>query len=800
MQTKNLITSVILFLGIVFISNGQPGINYFELRSGNDIQTVCENSPISMITYDFFLPEPASVSGLPPGVTWSILSGLLTISGTPISAGTYNYVVNNAGQLTGVITVTAKTTPTFSQLPPINSGDTLAALLTTSINGITGVWYPAPNNKATTTYTFTPTAGLCVNTATMTINVISACTQPIISSSFPTSGSANTVVQLNGNGFLVGTGTTSVKFNGIEASSFAIISNTLLEAVVPTTATIGLISITTNNCIGLSAAPFSIINSTSNNTYSFDIYISEIYDAYQGSGAIIEIYNGTTVAKDLTNYTFERYSDIGDSGPNYTLPLSGILQPGQFYLIGVDGFQTFPCGITPNLAYSVGINGNDEFKLYNSGVLIDDVQAPNETGYTINRSLTAIAPKPVFNIADWTISSTESCADIGLHSPTTINPTASVNPSKVTICEKESTTFTATLDSGLIYNYQWKVLKTDNTWVNVVNNTNYSGATSYILSINNAPASFNKNQYYCELNNAQFSIVSNATQLKLNNSSAIPIFTPVAAVCSGTTIAALPTTSNNGITGIWSPELNNTTTTTYTFTPTAGQCAATTTQTITVTTTKVTSPISFEAPVATLSSVTIGTQIWTNKNLDVTTYRDGTPIPEVTDPVAWAALTTGAWCYYNNDPANGAIYGKLYNWYAVAGIHDNDPNTPNKILAPLGYHVPSDSEWTTLTDYLGGLTVAGGKMKERGTTHWISPNTPASNESGFIGLPGGYMNSNSGFSTIGYIGYWWSSSQNFIDPSIQSNAWNRWLGGAGGEVTRIYGNLKYGKSVRCIKD
>lgn len=100
--------------------------------------------------------------------------------------------------------------------------------------------------------------------------------------------------------------------------------------------------------------------------------------------------------------------------------------------------------------------------------------------------------------------------------------------------------------------------------------------------------------------------------------------------------------------------------------------------------------------------ITIGTQIWSNTNLDVTTYRDGTPIPQVTDPTAWVNLTTGAWCYYNNDPANGAIYGKLYNWYAVAGIHDaaslNDPSL-RKQLAPQGWHIPTDAEWTTLTDF-----------------------------------------------------------------------------------------------------
>ena len=165
-----------------------------------------------------------------------------------------------------------------------------------------------------------------------------------------------------------------------------------------------------------------------------------------------------------------------------------------------------------------------------------------------------------------------------------------------------------------------------------------------------------------------------------------------------------------------------------------------------------------------IPSITIGTQTWTAKNLDITTYRDGTPIPQVTDPTKWAGLTTGAWCYYNNDSANGTTYGKLYNWYAVAGIHDTDPNTPNKILAPAGWHVPTDAEWTTLTTFLGGDSVAGRKMKESGTSHWISPNTNATNSSGFNGIPAGIMASagwrqNSQFEGIGNQTVWWSSTE-----------------------------------------
>jgi uncharacterized protein (TIGR02145 family) len=209
------------------------------------------------------------------------------------------------------------------------------------------------------------------------------------------------------------------------------------------------------------------------------------------------------------------------------------------------------------------------------------------------------------------------------------------------------------------------------------------------------------------------------------------------------------------------------------------------------------------ANVTPLPNVTIGTQVWSSTNLDVTTYRDGTPIPQVTDPTAWAALTTGAWCYYNNDPANGAVYGKLYNWYAVAGIHDaaslNNPSL-RKQFAPQGWHIPSDAEWTILTDFLGGESVAGGKMKSTGTIQagtglWESPNAAATNESGFTGLPAGYRFNNGSFYNIGSFGVWWSSSEN--DTAY---AWSRQLEDNNGDAYRFNGNKRNGWSVRCIKD
>ena len=184
--------------------------------------------------------------------------------------------------------------------------------------------------------------------------------------------------------------------------------------------------------------------------------------------------------------------------------------------------------------------------------------------------------------------------------------------------------------------------------------------------------------------------------------------------------------------------------------------------------------------------VLIGTQEWTNCNLDVTTYANGDTIPQVTDPTAWAALTTGAWCYYDNDSANGTTYGKMYNWYAV-----NDPRG----LAPVGYHIPTLVELNTLTTFLGGESVAGGKLKETGLCNWLTPNTGATNTSGFTGLPGGYRDNNGVFGEISNYGLWWSSVE-----TVTAFA-NYLLLGYNNSNAFIYVNSKtFGFSVRLIKD
>ncbi|MCX6153179.1 MAG: DUF6531 domain-containing protein [Candidatus Kapabacteria bacterium] len=151
------------------------------------------------------------------------------------------------------------------------------------------------------------------------------------------------------------------------------------------------------------------------------------------------------------------------------------------------------------------------------------------------------------------------------------------------------------------------------------------------------------------------------------------------------------------------------------------------------------------------SEVAIGLQTWTTQNLNVDHYQNGDSILEVRDATAWANTTSGAWCYYNNDPANGGTYGKLYNWYAV-----NDPRG----LAPAGWHVGSDAEWKTLIVFLGDSTVAGGKVKVVGTNLWQSPNTGATNESGFSSLPNGWRWNYGTFANINFTCNWWSNTEN----------------------------------------
>jgi len=200
-------------------------------------------------------------------------------------------------------------------------------------------------------------------------------------------------------------------------------------------------------------------------------------------------------------------------------------------------------------------------------------------------------------------------------------------------------------------------------------------------------------------------------------------------------------------------------------------------------------------------TITIGTQVWMAENLKTTKYRNGTSIPNVTTGNdAWLTLTSGAYCNYNNDANNATTYGRLYNWYAV--------NTGN--LAPTGWHVPTDAEWTTLTTYLTnngfGYQGSGSDIAKSlaSTSGWISSSiyadSPANdqtsnNSSGFTALPGGKREGNGTFYFIGDLGYWWSSTEFSTDY-----AWYRYLHYDYGYVYRLSDYKGLGFAVRCVRD
>ena len=184
-------------------------------------------------------------------------------------------------------------------------------------------------------------------------------------------------------------------------------------------------------------------------------------------------------------------------------------------------------------------------------------------------------------------------------------------------------------------------------------------------------------------------------------------------------------------------------------------------------------------------TVTIGTQVWMVENLKVTKYNDGTAIPLVTDITSWGNLVTPGYCWYNNDePANKNLYGALYNGYVISSGK----------LAPSGWHIPTDAEWTVLATHLGGEDIAADKLKEAGSFHWGMMNTGATNTSGFTALPGGYRLGTGQFIGNGYVGFWWSSTTygygyRYIfmyddESKVGSNNINK----------------EFGHSIRCIRD
>lgn len=199
-----------------------------------------------------------------------------------------------------------------------------------------------------------------------------------------------------------------------------------------------------------------------------------------------------------------------------------------------------------------------------------------------------------------------------------------------------------------------------------------------------------------------------------------------------------------------------------------------------------TAPTLTDADGNSYQTVIIGTQVWMAENLNVTHYRNGETIARVTDNATWDGLTTAAYCEYLNNTNHAAVYGRLYNSYAVLD---------GRNIAPSGWHVPTDAEWQTLVDYLGGEAVAGGKLKEAGAFRWADPNTGATDESGFCARPGGARGHPGSFGDIGQTAHFWSSTE-----TGSGELYCRRLSYDYAGVFRSDGFAISGFSVRCVKD
>lgn len=451
---------------------------------------------------------------------------------SPSGAQNWSMAVNGINVGSGSIPQTGAATGTLPVTTPVTA-------LTGTVNIVISL------NGGTGAGTFR------VDDFTLNGTVTATCVAPVITSLSPSSGPVNTLVTISGSDFLNGTGTSAVKFNGVDAV-YTVISDNVITATVPAGATTGAVAVTTNACPG-SGPSFSLIND--NCTVPLppaDLYISELYDQESGSGGMIEIYNPTTATINLSGYTLQRYGNITDTTPasGYILNLTGTLGSEMVYLVACSTPNPTIC-VAPSSSATLGsgFNGNDKFELLKNGTVIDRVNVPfTAPGYTLIRKPDAVAPSTTYISTDWNNTQHPAdqpgvnlpnnfCQDLGNHIvvpiPGGIPPTVT-QPVSVNVCENGSTALSTILSDPTGFTYQWKVLVAG-IWTNVINNSNYSGANSAMLTINSTPVAFNGNQYYCEMISGTCTLISNAARLSVAPQPAIATVTTVQPTCPTTT-------------------------------------------------------------------------------------------------------------------------------------------------------------------------------------------------------------------------------------------------------------------------
>lgn len=354
-----------------------------------------------------------------------------------------------------------------------------------------------------------------------TINIIAPCTSATLTSFEPTEGSANTRVTITGSGF---TGATAVKFDGVDASSYTVVSDTEITATVPTGASTGVITVTNSvNCDEQTTTDFTVLTQSCG-IFATDLFISEVYDRVSGSLGYIELYNGTNTSIDLTNYTIPRYGNSTDVTPShtYTFPVGTTINSGQV-LVGKVSSSANVSGVTPDFTFegsTAGFNGSDRLELHNSSTKIDEVIVQETSpGYTMIRNATVTSPNTTFTVSEWTSSGTESTADLGSH---TINssggtpPNITTQPSDQTFCPGDNVMLSVSATGA--NRYQWYRWTSGGTFAEI------SGATSNTLSFT-SDASHIDNQYYCRVgdNNSNWDCYEVSQAMQLSISCALPL-------------------------------------------------------------------------------------------------------------------------------------------------------------------------------------------------------------------------------------------------------------------------------------
>ncbi|MGV3459834.1 MAG: gliding motility-associated C-terminal domain-containing protein [Flavobacterium sp.] len=491
---------------------------------------------------------PSTLDANLSGSSWTNSAG--SWSSAPGSSGTALSLANSSGAAS--ITLTFNVSAGHSL--DVNSfsfwseaGAAGAQNWSLSINGIVAGngTFPAAGANTGTITVANPIAGLTgavtvvmslsgasgngpVNIDDFTLNgtVNTTCTVPPISQIEPLSGPPNTIVTISGSGFLAGSGTSNVKFNGFDAAGFTVLSDTSIKAVVPDDATNGPVTVTTDGCTA-TGGNFSVIISNCPAIPGTEIFISELYDQRLGTGGMIELYNPTNATINLTGYTLQRYGDIADTTPTsgYSVALTGTIGPESTFLFSANTPNNAYCNSpVATMGFTNGFNASDKIELLKNGNSIDVAHTPAQVGFTMIRKPEVAGPSALFDPTEYNVTLHDEnvptpdnyCNNLGNHTSTGTARTFSAQPLAESICEGEDASFTAAVNLPSGFAYQWKVLNTSGNWVNVVNGDNYNGATTATLNIVDAPLGFLTNQYYCEATTSGCTLVSNAVQLTVS--------------------------------------------------------------------------------------------------------------------------------------------------------------------------------------------------------------------------------------------------------------------------------------------